>query len=117
MDFRVFHLTNPAALESGSGEQPILMEYGPYSFKETRIKEDITEVAGDRLRYGLYMGFEYDPEHTKALGCVGPNGECTEDDEVLALNMAMTLLPVVSLYYVCSQIKSKDRDVRERMSK
>lgn len=62
-----------------------------------------------RLRYGSYLAYNYDQDHTNALGCqyidvngVGNNCDVMED-KITVLNIVMALFSGVSLENICTQ--------------
>ena len=44
-------------------------------FKEVRRKEDIVDVAGDKLQYAQYIEYHYDQGETSRLGENHVNGQ------------------------------------------
>jgi hypothetical protein len=48
MDFMIMAVDNVDEVVLGAN--PNFTEYGPYSYLETRIKEDIKAVGGDKIR-------------------------------------------------------------------
>ena len=48
-----------------NGAKPIVAEMGPYLYREVRRKENILEIDGEHLQYGLYMEYHFDFEKTK----------------------------------------------------
>ena len=47
------------------GAIPVVAEMGPYLYREVRRKENILEIDGEHLQYGLYMEYHFDFEKTK----------------------------------------------------
>ena len=63
MNFRFFNVTNIDEMKNGA--KPIVAEMGPYLYREVRRKENILEIDGEHLQYGLYMEYHFDFEKTK----------------------------------------------------
>ena len=59
MKFYFFNVDNAADVVS-KGAKPFLSEKGPYVYKETRRKEDLLTVDGDKLHYSTYMDYTFD---------------------------------------------------------
>ena len=62
MSFYFFSIDNPDEVVNGS--RPHVTELGPYFYKETRRKEDLLEVDGDKLFYSTYMDYTFDAVST-----------------------------------------------------
>ena len=78
MNFMIHHVVNKDDVMNGvQGRKPEIREAGPYSFKEVRRKEDILEVAGEKVHYAQYYEYHYDAGNTAALGetCLSFNQE------------------------------------------
>ena len=53
-----------------------------------------------RLRYGSYLAYDYDQDHTNALGCQYNGNNCdVKTDEITILNIVMALFSPVSFEY------------------
>jgi len=79
--FTFFEVSNYEDVNSGTAK-PMLVERGPYTYREDRIKKDL-EWANDTryLNFGQYKDYTFEPEKS----CTG----CTEDDTVRILNMPL----------------------------
>ncbi len=86
MTFHFFNITNPDEFRNGA--KPIVAEIGPHVYREVRRKENIQEVNGDMLKYGLYMEYHYD----ESKSCTG----CSKDDPIYVLNAPLAV--VAGLY-------------------
>lgn len=95
-DYNMWSLENAEGVIE-RGEAPSFVEIGPYSYSEVRRKDNIQTVAGETIRYGSYLAYNYDQDHTNALGCqyidvngVGNNCDVMED-KITVLNIVMAL--------------------------
>ena len=64
MSFRFFNVENKEEMQI-NGTKPVVAEMGPYLYREVRRKENILEIDGEHLQYGLYMEYHFDFEKTK----------------------------------------------------
>ena len=76
MKFHMFHVENSADLIRDPSLKPKFSVKGPYSYKETRIKENISNGTDTLLsiKYGQYKAWEFDAEQS----CEG----CLDTDKV-----------------------------------
>ncbi|XP_053212123.1 platelet glycoprotein 4-like isoform X2 [Panonychus citri] len=84
LKFYVFHVDNPEAILAG--EKPILVQKGPYSFLEKRVKEiDGYHECGDEVVYKETKTYHFDPETSRKSASL--------DDVVTHINVpAMTVM-------------------------
>lgn len=82
LKFYMFDVQNPSEVVH-YGEKPILVEKGPYVYKEIKVKKNITfSSSGDQVGYDTWTTYEFDAELSHPL---------TEDDNITTLNLIMVV--------------------------
>jgi len=80
MKFTFYELTNPTTYVTGA-EKPKFIEKGPYAYKETREKRNLTFGEDNNLNFSQWRRFDFE----ESQSCVG----CKATDEVTILNMPL----------------------------
>ena len=66
MAFNMYHVENPDDIINGA--KPNLTEIGPFVYRETRVKKNISESAdGCSIQVAQYKAYEFDQEKTDEL--------------------------------------------------
>jgi len=79
MKFTFYELLNPTKYVTGE-EKPKFQEKGPYAYRETREKRNLT-FGGENLNFSQWRRFDFD----EGLSCAG----CKATDTVTILNMPL----------------------------
>ena len=76
MKFNFFSVINAPDIIADPSIKPKFEVRGPYAYKETRIKENISNEteSEEYIKYGQYKAWEFDPDQS----CDG----CLDSDEV-----------------------------------
>ncbi|XP_043189888.1 sensory neuron membrane protein 2-like [Amphibalanus amphitrite] len=84
MQFIMFNVTNAEAVIA-RGEKPMLQEVGPFSYRESRRRVNLSwSEDGARLTYSEHLSYAFDPE-TSAPGV-------DEDTSIVTVNAPMLML-------------------------
>lgn len=59
MKFTLLNVTNPEGVKRG--EKPIVVDVGPFTYKEIRRKEHVVTV-NEHISYGSYIAYEFQPD-------------------------------------------------------
>ena len=96
MKFYLYHVVNPDEVVEGS-QKPRIIEKGPYSYKEHRVKVNISNSDGTEegindddytfIKFGQKKSYSFD----KATSC----DSCNKDDNVTVINA-----PMVGFQYI-----------------
>ncbi|KAF0293827.1 Sensory neuron membrane protein 1 [Amphibalanus amphitrite] len=92
MQFIMFNVTNAEAVIA-RGEKPMLQEVGPFSYRESRRRVNLSwSEDGARLTYSEHLSYAFDPE-TSAPGV-------DEDTSIVTVNAPMLVsgLPTLLCY-------------------
>ena len=76
MKFYFFEVSNYQELLDGLAQKPILIERGPYTYREDRAKRDLNwtdDVNKEHLAFGQYKSYTFLPSES----CTN----CTEEDK------------------------------------
>ena len=103
--YYIWNVENPDEIKEG--KKPRLTQYGPYVYREHRIKEDIARIGYDKIFYGQHMEYIFDEKETQNSGCVnGKNEPCKKTDLVTVINVPLITaidliksLPPIPLHY------------------
>ena len=111
MNFHFLNVENGVEVRKGT-HKPNLTQYGPYAYRETRRKENLTHGGANSLYYKNYYAYEFDPVKTQELNCInGKEQACSDQDVIHVLNpiiaMIGPLLPELP-DLVCNLITSID---------
>jgi len=79
--FYFMQVGNAANILAGEDVKPLLVETGPYTYREVREKKDICRPELQFINFGQYIDYVFDEENS----CDG----CTKDDQVTILNMPL----------------------------
>ena len=98
-------MENPLAIKNGS--KPRLTQYGPYVYREHRVKQDISRIGEDKIFYGQHMEYIFDEKETQNSGCFnGKDEPCKKTDLVNVINVPLIAavdliksLPPIPLHY------------------
>ncbi|XP_040576245.1 lysosome membrane protein 2 [Lepeophtheirus salmonis] len=91
LSYSLFHIKNTN--EVIRGEPPVLLEVGPYSYRETMRKENLMEQNSRYLSYGKYTKFEFDERNTHKLKCKNRiNTPCSKNDKITIINPVLLTL-------------------------
>ena len=109
MNFHFLNVENGIEVRNGN-QKPNLTQYGPYAYRETRRKENLTHGGANSLYYKNYYAYEFDPIKTQELNCYNGREEaCSDQDVIHVLNpiiaMIGPLLPEIP-DLVCNLITS-----------
>ena len=93
MQFYVFDLNNTEDVLQG--KKPVVVERGPYTYKEHVYKEDVTSHDNGTISYRQYKQFHFVPEMS-----VGPDSET-----FVTVNMVLLVSQLLTCFFFCSFIK------------
>jgi len=82
LKFYMFDIQNPDDVLY-YGEKPILVEKGPYVYREHKVKKNITfDSTGKTIEYATWLTYEFDAEMSFPL---------TEEDKITGVNLVMVV--------------------------
>ena len=92
MNFYFFNVENGHEIRDVNSTAN-LTQYGPYVYRETRRKEDLTHGGADGLYYNTYYAYQFDQEKTNELDCFnGKSQTCSDQDTIKLLNPILAML-------------------------
>jgi hypothetical protein len=96
MKYYFYHVSNPDEIKSGA--KPIVIQIGPYVYKEFRKKENVIPIGDEELFYGQHITYFYDQGETEAQGCVNPltnNSACSSRYRKIYVLLFLVLWPLI----------------------
>ena len=92
MNFHFLNVENGVEVRKGT-QKPNLTQYGPYAYRETRRKENLTHGGANSLYYKNYYAYEFDPVKTQELNCInGKEHGCSDQDVIHVLNPIIAMI-------------------------